>query len=143
MVLAAICGLLGFSTTAFSSLARASFIGLYTCYATPIFLRITSGRHKLVPGPFSHDKHYSIICQTIWRRTQQHHDERHPGDRDAPYWRVPLSQAVFVFATGSWVLSARNVLLDRFPTLIRKATTLLKKSSEIGATNAIKADAEA
>ena len=28
-------------------------IGLYTSYAAPIFLRITSGRDKLVPGPFS------------------------------------------------------------------------------------------
>ena len=28
-------------------------IGLYTSYATPIFLRITSGRDKLVPGTFS------------------------------------------------------------------------------------------
>ena len=35
------------------SIHRASVIGLYTSYATPIFLRITSGRHKLVPGPFT------------------------------------------------------------------------------------------
>jgi hypothetical protein len=28
-------------------------IGLYTSYAAPIFLRITSGRDKLIPGPFS------------------------------------------------------------------------------------------
>lgn len=32
---------------------RASVIGLYTSYVVPIFLRITSGRNKLVPGPFS------------------------------------------------------------------------------------------
>ena len=31
----------------------ASVIGLYTSYATPIFLRITSGRDKFVPGSFS------------------------------------------------------------------------------------------
>jgi hypothetical protein len=30
----------------------AAVIGLYTSYAAPIFLRITSGRDKLVPGPF-------------------------------------------------------------------------------------------
>ena len=28
-------------------------IGLYTSYATPIFLRITYGRDRLAPGPFS------------------------------------------------------------------------------------------
>ncbi|KAI0927483.1 hypothetical protein AcV5_008011 [Taiwanofungus camphoratus] len=44
MILAAICGLLGFSATAFSSLVGASVIGLCTSYATLIFLRITSGR---------------------------------------------------------------------------------------------------
>ncbi|TBU21825.1 amino acid transporter [Dichomitus squalens] len=53
VVLSAFCGLLGFSATAFSSLAGASVIGLYTSYAAPIFLRITSGRDKLVPGPFA------------------------------------------------------------------------------------------
>jgi hypothetical protein len=31
----------------------ASVIGLYTSYATPIFLRITSGRDDFVPGKFS------------------------------------------------------------------------------------------
>ena len=40
---------------------RASVIGLYTSYATPIFLRITSGRNKLVPGPFSLGKWYMPI----------------------------------------------------------------------------------
>lgn len=67
----AICGVLGFSETALTSLAgyffglfvvpavahnpmsRASVIGLYTSYVVPILLRITSGRDKLVPGPFS------------------------------------------------------------------------------------------
>lgn len=36
-----------------SPVSRASVIGLYTSYAAPIFLRITSGRNKLEPGPFS------------------------------------------------------------------------------------------
>lgn len=30
-----------------------SVIGLYTSYAAPIFLRITSGRNKFIPGPFN------------------------------------------------------------------------------------------
>ena len=79
MFFAGICGLLGFSATALSSLAgyvaricnsvgrhefifvlvyRASVIGLYTSYSAPIFLRITSGRNKLKPGPFSLGKWY-------------------------------------------------------------------------------------
>jgi hypothetical protein len=29
-----------------------SVIGLYLSYAAPVFLRITSGRDKFVPGPF-------------------------------------------------------------------------------------------
>ena len=76
---AAVCGLLGFSAAALSSLAgyvelhsvkpvfsrsfrsRASVIGLYVSYATPIFLRITSGRNKLVPGTFSLGRWYMPI----------------------------------------------------------------------------------
>lgn len=40
---------------------RASVIGLYVSYAAPIFLRITSGRDKLVPGVFSLGKWYLPI----------------------------------------------------------------------------------
>lgn len=35
------------------SCISASVIGLYTSYAAPIFLRITTGRNSFVPGPFS------------------------------------------------------------------------------------------
>ena len=70
IILSAICGVLSFSTAAFNSLAsyvglfyrvvdindvfeRASVIGLYISYITPIYFRVTSGRDKLRPGPFS------------------------------------------------------------------------------------------
>lgn len=88
MVLAGICGTLGFSATALSSLAgyaiyafsiishanifcftaSASVIGLYTSYSAPIFLRITSGRNKLVPGPFTLGKWYMPIgiIAVVW-----------------------------------------------------------------------------
>ena len=36
----------------FSSISS-SVIGLYTSYAAPIFLRITTGRKNFTPGPFS------------------------------------------------------------------------------------------
>ncbi|KAI6112902.1 amino acid/polyamine transporter I [Pisolithus sp. B1] len=65
---AALCGLLGFSTAALTSLAGASVIGLYVSYAAPIFLRITYGRDKLVPGVFSLGKWYLPIgvIAVVW-----------------------------------------------------------------------------
>jgi len=53
VVSASICGLLGFSDTALESLSSASITWLYILYATPIFLRITTGRSNFIPGPFS------------------------------------------------------------------------------------------
>jgi hypothetical protein len=44
-----------------NDLRRAAVIGLYTSYAAPIFLRITSGRDRLVPGPFSLGKWFIPI----------------------------------------------------------------------------------
>ena len=78
IVCSSICGLLGFSTAALNSLAgyvitvvmidkrlltipRASVIGLYTSYATPIFIRVTFGRDRLVPGPFTLGKWFMPI----------------------------------------------------------------------------------
>jgi hypothetical protein len=51
-----------------NDLRRASVIGLYTSYAAPIFLRITSGRDKLVPGPFSLGKWFIPIgaVAVVW-----------------------------------------------------------------------------
>ena len=43
------------------TLNSASVIGLYTSYAVPILLRITSGRNKLAPGTFSLGKWYLAI----------------------------------------------------------------------------------
>ena len=42
-------------------MCSSAVIGLYTSYVTPIFLRITSGRNKLQPGPFSLGKWYLPI----------------------------------------------------------------------------------
>ena len=43
-------------------------IGLYTSYVTPIFLRITSGRNKFVPGPFHLGRWYLItgVVAVAW-----------------------------------------------------------------------------
>ncbi|EGN97033.1 hypothetical protein SERLA73DRAFT_185320 [Serpula lacrymans var. lacrymans S7.3] len=109
----AICGLLGFSAAALSSLAGASVIGLYTSYAAPIFLRITSGRDKLVPGTFSLGKWYMpvgvvavswvafIIVLLLFPPSQV------VTSPDMNY-AVVIIMGVFMFASISWVVSARH-----------------------------------
>ncbi|TCD68631.1 hypothetical protein EIP91_010286 [Steccherinum ochraceum] len=110
MVLSGICGVLGFSEAALSSLAGAAVIGLYTSYAVPILLRITSGRDKLVPGPFSLGKWYlpigiiavswvSFISVLLV----------FPGGSDVTAdTMMVIVMAVFLFASLSWVLSAHK-----------------------------------
>jgi len=113
MVCAGIFGLLGFSTTALSSLAGASVIGLYTSYAAPIFLRITSGRDKFVPGPFTLGRWYfplGIIAVAwvsfivILLMFPSSSAARAPNMNYA----VLIIGAVFVFAGSWWLISARK-----------------------------------
>ncbi|KAI0351389.1 amino acid transporter [Trametes cingulata] len=122
IALSALCGLLGFSATAFSSLAGASVIGLYTSYATPIFLRITSGRHKLVPGPFSLGRWYMpvgaisvawvafIVVLLCFPPSQM------TTAADMNY-APAIVLAVFVFGGGSWVVSARKWFVGPLPNI--------------------------
>ncbi|KAH9922972.1 amino acid transporter [Fomitopsis serialis] len=128
MFLAAICGLLGFSSTALTSLASASVIGLYTSYTTPIFLRITSGRHKLIPGPFSLGRWSTpigsiavawvtfIVVLLCFPTTQT------PIAASMNY-AVLLIMVVFIFAGGSWVLSARHWFTGPLPNVDDRSTT--------------------
>ncbi|KAG6335995.1 hypothetical protein ID866_3090 [Astraeus odoratus] len=110
---AALCGLLGFSTAALSSLAGASVIGLYVSYAAPIFLRITYGRHKLIPGVFTLGKWYmpigivavtwvSFIVVLLFFPASQT-----TTAQDMNY-AVAIIMGVFTFASLSWVLSAHK-----------------------------------
>ncbi|KAI0782545.1 amino acid transporter [Abortiporus biennis] len=113
MVLAGICGLLGFSETALSSLAGASVIGLYTSYATPIFLRITSGRNKMVPGPFSLGKWYMPIgiISVVWVTfiiILLLFPPVSTVDPESMNYAVVIVMAVFIFASISWIVSARK-----------------------------------
>ncbi|KAH7914587.1 amino acid transporter [Hygrophoropsis aurantiaca] len=133
---AAACGLLGFSAAALSSLAGASVIGLYISYAVPIFLRITSGRNRFIPGPFSLGSWYMPIgiVSILWVAfmvvlllfpTVQ--AVRAPGMNYA----VVIIVGMFVFASGYWVVSARkwfrgpvsNVDIDPPPSLNEKMTS--------------------
>ncbi|EPT00229.1 hypothetical protein FOMPIDRAFT_1030520 [Fomitopsis schrenkii] len=128
MFLSAICGLLGFSSAALTSLASASVIGLYTSYTTPIFLRITSGRNKLVPGPFSLGRWSTpigtiavvwvtfIIVLLCFPTTQN------PVASDMNY-AVLLIMAVFIFACSSWILSARKWFTGPLPNVNDTSTT--------------------
>ncbi|GBE80190.1 Uncharacterized amino-acid permease [Sparassis crispa] len=113
MVLAGICGLLGFSAAALSSLAGASVIGLYVSYIVPIFLRITSGRDKLVKGPFSLGRWYMplgivavawvcfIVVLLLFPPSQT-------TTAQTMNYAVVIIMGVFFFAAASWVLSARK-----------------------------------
>ncbi|KAI0330851.1 amino acid transporter [Cubamyces sp. BRFM 1775] len=120
--LSALCGLLGFSATAFSSLAGASVIGLYTSYATPIFLRITSGREKLVPGPFTLGRWFMptgiiavawvafIVVLLCFPSSQT----TNAGEMN---YAPVIVLAVFAFAGGSWVFSARRWFTGPLPNI--------------------------
>ncbi|KAG2144321.1 amino acid transporter [Suillus clintonianus] len=113
MAAAAVCGLLGFSAAALSSLAGASVIGLYVSYATPIFLRITSGRDKLVPGTFSLGRWYMpigiiavawvsfIVVLLLFPPTQT----ATPAGMN---YAVVIIMGVFFFASISWIVSAHK-----------------------------------
>lgn len=110
---ASLCGLLGFSATALTSLAGASVIGLYTSYATPIFLRITSGRDKLVPGTFHLGRWSSPIgaVAVAWvafiNILLLFPPGQHTNAKTMNY-AVVIIMGVFIYAALSWVVSARK-----------------------------------
>ncbi|TFY58236.1 hypothetical protein EVJ58_g6532 [Rhodofomes roseus] len=130
MVLAAICGLLGFSSTALTSLAGASVIGMYTSYATPIFLRITSGRHKLKPGPFSLGALYMpvglvAVAWVVFIIILLCFPATTAVDDDNMNYAVVIIMAVFVFAGGSWLVSARKWFVGPLPNIDTEDAVIL------------------
>ncbi|KAI0832902.1 amino acid transporter [Trametes gibbosa] len=113
IVLSGICGILGFSETALSSLAGASVIGLYVSYVTPIFLRITSGRDKLVPGPFTLGKWFVpigvvAVCWVTFIIVLLVFPPEVNPTADTMNYTVVIIMGVFVFASVSWAVSARK-----------------------------------
>ncbi|KAF8184475.1 APC amino acid permease [Pholiota molesta] len=113
IAVSAVCGVLGFSQTALTSLAGSSVIGLYTSYAAPIFLRITSGRDKLIPGPFSLGRWstpigvIAVSWVTFIVIMLFFPPVHNPTAQDMNY-SVVIILGVFIFASLSWVLSARK-----------------------------------
>jgi len=113
VIIASICGVLGFSGTALTSLAGSSVIGLYTSYAAPIFLRITSGRSTFTPGPFSLGR-WAVPVGTIavaWVSYIVVLLFFPPGqttNAQQMNYSVVIIMAVFIFASLTWVFSARH-----------------------------------
>jgi len=118
----AICGLLGFSAAALSSLAGAAVIGLYTSYAAPIFLRITSGRDKLPRGPFSLGRWYlpigiiAVAWVTFIVILLLFPGGQTPTPQTMNY-AVVIIGFVFIFASVSWIVSARKWFIGPVKTI--------------------------
>jgi len=113
MFCAAICGLLGFSSAALISLAGASVIGLYTSYATPIFLRITSGRDTFVPGSFTLGRWFVpigaiAVAWVTFINILLMFPTVLPATAKNMNYAVVIIMTVFIYASLSWVFSARK-----------------------------------
>ncbi|KZT06558.1 amino acid transporter [Laetiporus sulphureus 93-53] len=136
MVLAGICGLLGFSETALSSLAGAAVIGLYTSYVTPIFLRLTSGREKLVKGPFSlgqwHIPLNIIACAWVAFIVilLLFPSYQYPT-ADTMNYAVVIIMAVFIFASASWIVSARKWFTGPITNVDEDGTSSIEEKREV------------
>ncbi|EGO23956.1 hypothetical protein SERLADRAFT_362094 [Serpula lacrymans var. lacrymans S7.9] len=113
MAASAVCGVLSFSAAAFNSLVSASVIGLYISYVTPVYFRITSGRKKFVPGPFNLGRWSTPIGITaiVWVAfmvVMLLFPASQSTTAETMNYAIVLVMAVFVFASLSWVLSARK-----------------------------------
>ncbi|KAJ7489313.1 amino acid transporter [Mycena latifolia] len=111
-----IIGLLGFSTAALSSLAgwvTYPLYGLYTSYTTPIFLRVTSGRDKFQPGPFSLGR-WSVpigaiaVAWVAFIEVVLVFPGAQTTTAEKMHYSVVIVMVVFLFASVSWVTSAHK-----------------------------------
>ncbi|KAG9315891.1 amino acid/polyamine transporter I [Chiua virens] len=122
ILLSMICGVLSFSTAGFGSLASASVIGLDVSYVTPIFLRMTSGHDKFKPGPF-HLGRWSrwigamgviwvafmvVMLLFPWSQTP---------DAESMNYGVVIILSIFIFASSSWIFSARHWFTGPIPNI--------------------------
>lgn len=113
MVGSALCGLLGFSAAALTSLAGASVISLYISYAVPILLRITWGRDRLAVGPFSLGKWYMpigtmAVSWVVFITVLLLFPSSQVTTSQSMNYAIVIIIGVFAFASTSWVLSAHK-----------------------------------
>ncbi|KAG1740106.1 uncharacterized protein EDB91DRAFT_1336572 [Suillus paluster] len=101
-----------FSTAAFNSLASASVIGLYISYATPIYCCITWGKDKLQPGPFNLGVVWVafMVVMLLFPYTQI-------ASMQTMNYSVVIVMAVFIFAAGSWIFSAKHWFTGPIPNI--------------------------
>ncbi|PFH50955.1 hypothetical protein AMATHDRAFT_3469 [Amanita thiersii Skay4041] len=123
MFLSGIIGLLSYSETALSSLAGATVAGLYTSYAIPIFLRLTTGRSKFKPGPFYLGR-FSLVVNAIafaWATfvviLLLFPLTEHISSAADMNYAVVIVSAVFIFAALSWIVSARHWFVGPVPNI--------------------------
>lgn len=128
----------------------ASVIGLYSSYATPIFLRITSGREKLIPGPFTLGRWYIpigavavawvafinvLLCFPSSQVTSAADMSRFyvtlkltPIYMLSTDYSVVIVGAVFIYATASWLISAHKWFTGPISNLSREGSIQEKSS---------------
>ncbi|KAJ3985066.1 amino acid transporter [Lentinula detonsa] len=113
MLVAGICGLLGFSVTALNSLAGSAVIGLYTSYTFPIFLSVIGGRDKITPGPFTLGRFskpigwiaVAWVCFIVLMLLFPPASSTTGSDMN---YAIVIMGTVFVFATAWWIFSAKK-----------------------------------
>ncbi|KAK1219603.1 hypothetical protein PQX77_017674 [Marasmius sp. AFHP31] len=113
MALSGVCGVVGFSATALNSLVGASVIGLYTSYTVPIFFVVFGGRKKIVPGPFNMGKLSRFIggIAVLWVTfiiVVLVFPVGQAVTAENMNYAIVIIGAVFIFASISWVVSARH-----------------------------------
>jgi len=123
MFMSAVVGLFSLSATALASLSGAAVVGLYSSYAIPIFLRITTGRKKFKPGPFSLGR-FSVpigtiavsYCLFVCVLMSFPFTETIRQASDMNFTFV-IVMAVFIFSALSWVVSARRWFTGPVPNI--------------------------
>ncbi|KAJ3570651.1 hypothetical protein NP233_g4259 [Leucocoprinus birnbaumii] len=123
LAVSAVLGVIVWSDTALSSLAGATVVGLYTSYAVPILLRITSGHKNFKPGPFTLGRFSRPIgaIAVAWSFFADVMllfplNPRINSSQDMNF-AVVIVVIVFTISALSWILSARKWFTGPIPNI--------------------------
>ncbi|KAJ3552055.1 hypothetical protein NP233_g12961 [Leucocoprinus birnbaumii] len=123
LAVSAVLGVIVWSDTALSSLAGATVVGLYTSYAVPILLRITSGHKDFKPGPFTLGRFSRPIgaIAVAWSFFADVMllfplNPRINSSQDMNF-AVVIVVIVFTISALSWILSARKWFTGPIPNI--------------------------